>query len=94
MDLAYLVIVYQMASECCPCFEKISASLLEHKHEDKIDYFFFPAFFLFTNSLHWHTKILNSYFFSNLNLKLEASENYKLFYMNGEKSEILDQFIA
>ena len=45
MDLAYLVIVYQMASECCPCFEKISASLLEHKHEDKIDYFFFSAFF-------------------------------------------------
>ena len=45
MDLAYLVIVYPMASECCPCFEKISASLLEHKHEDKIDYFFFSAFF-------------------------------------------------
>ena len=45
MDLAYLVIVYQMASECCPCFEKISASLLEHKHEDKIDYFFFSDFF-------------------------------------------------
>ena len=56
MDLAYLVIVYQMASECCPCFEKISASLLEHKHEDKIDYFFFSDFFFPEFTLYFGTR--------------------------------------
>ena len=66
MDLAYLVIVYQMASECCPGFEKISASLLEHKHEDKIDYFFFPAFF--PNSLKIDTQNLKIRFFSPIGI--------------------------